>query len=141
MTEPRMGSCDPLHAYVDGELDADETTAFEAHLVTCDACNDELPRLLALMTALDAAAAHQAAMPSGTQRLAVLPGGRETHAPGPRPAREPSHRRRRAPWIGACLVAAAAAVAVVVLRPHPAPVVASIDRELGARRTIDVRLS
>jgi hypothetical protein len=143
MTAPMMESCDALHAYVDGELEADEATAFEAHLVSCDACNDELPRLLALLTALDAAAAHRAAMPQGTQRLAVLPGGLADAAParvGPRAAERRSWRR--APWLGACVVAlAAAAVVVVVLRPRPVPAVASIDRELGPRRTIDVRLS
>ncbi len=85
MTEP----CAPLHAYVDGELDADETAAFEAHLVGCDACQDELPRLLALMAALDHAATHAApATLPAPPRLGVLPGGaaRSPELPGPRSA-------------------------------------------------------
>jgi len=149
MTEP----CDHLHAYVDGELDDDETTAFEAHLVGCEVCNDELPRLLALMTALDAAAEHAAAharpaaLPTGTERLTVLPGGLADRAApdarAPEPA-TPTRRvaRRRPLWISAGLIALAAGVLLAVFqRPPAAPAVASLAADLAPRRTIDARLS
>jgi hypothetical protein len=63
MTDPHAA----LHAYVDGELEGAELDAFEAHLARCEACADELPRLLAMLTALDAVRA--------APRLAVLDGG------------------------------------------------------------------
>ncbi|HEX7842952.1 MAG TPA: zf-HC2 domain-containing protein, partial [Kofleriaceae bacterium] len=72
--------CDDLHAYVDGELAEDEAAEFEAHLASCATCAAELPRLLALLAALDNAAAH--ALPRAAQ-LTVLPGGRATEAPAP----------------------------------------------------------
>src|SRR5215470_7494914 len=89
--------CDQLHAYIDGELDKDETTQFEAHLATCEACLAELPRLLALLEALDGAArVARAAAPAEARAhgLTVIPGGRapepdrsETPAAAARPAR------------------------------------------------------
>ncbi|HZJ67129.1 MAG TPA: zf-HC2 domain-containing protein, partial [Kofleriaceae bacterium] len=58
--------CETLHAYVDGELDESAHSAFETHLASCDDCAAELPRLLALMAALDRAAEAGA---QGTKRL------------------------------------------------------------------------
>jgi cellulose synthase operon protein C len=151
MTDSMMESCDQLHAYVDGELAADEIEAFEAHLVTCEACNAELPRLLALMAALDAAAAHRAALPLGTQRLAVLPGGLPPAERGSRsgaPELDDAPSRRAAPrrrWVAASLLglAAAAALLVMLVRPPPtlAPIVASLARDLGPQRALEARLS
>ena len=47
--------CDRLHAYVDDELDDAAATAYETHLATCAACGAELPRMLDLLAALEAA--------------------------------------------------------------------------------------
>ncbi len=41
-----------LHAYADGELDADEARAVEAHLETCADCRAELAQIRALKSAL-----------------------------------------------------------------------------------------
>src|SRR6185436_9224748 len=48
--------CESIDAYVDGELDDEQHAEFERHLSGCQSCMAELPRLLALTIALDAAA-------------------------------------------------------------------------------------
>lgn len=136
-------ACETLHAYVDGELEAAELGAFEAHLASCDDCTAELPRLLALMSALDGAAVASSA-PSGAKRLVVLDGGSDAtseRAGGRLPAR----RSRHPLWIasGAAL-AVAAVVALLVFvpsKPPPAPQVASLRGELGPTRLLEARLS
>ena len=75
MTDPMTDPCEVLHAYVDGELGDDEAAAFESHLVSCDACIAELPRLLALLAALDDAVALDAQARPGTARLTLIAGG------------------------------------------------------------------
>jgi len=77
--------CETLHAYVDGELDADDHAEFEAHLVTCEACNAELPRLLALSAALDGAAGAAPSAPSKPPHLTLVTG-----SDGDGPHREPA---------------------------------------------------
>jgi len=142
MTDP----CIQLHAYVDGELADAELAAFEVHLATCDACGDELPRLLAMMTALDGLrdAARDGAVDvaaRGTARLTVLDGGaREAAA---HEASAPAKRRpRRALWAAAALPLAAAAAVAIWLRPPAAPPqVATLAGELAPRRALEARLS
>lgn len=133
--------CDQLDDYVDSELAPGERAAFELHLATCEACAADLPRLLALVSALEAAA-HAT---SGAPRLAAVPNATAAapHAP---PAAAPARPQRRARWVAASALAAAAAAAVVVLvarppaRPTP-PVVASLADQLGPTRHLEARLS
>jgi hypothetical protein len=156
--------CDQLHAYVDGELDDDAATEFEAHLATCEACLAELPHLLALLEALDGAGrvaraaapaeSRAAGVPSAAPAaFTVIPGGRapepatgaaEVRAPQARTAARPG-RGRRSAWIagfGAAMAAAAALVVFLVIRP-PRPTgtdVASLEPVLGTTRPIAPRL-
>jgi hypothetical protein len=131
-------ACETLHAYVDGELDAAELGAFEAHLASCDDCTAELPRLLALMSALDAAAASSA--PAGAKRLVVIDGGSDAAG---RKARTLPRRPRRPLWIagGAAVAVAAAAVVIVGLPPTKPPPVVSLRSELQPTRLLEARLS
>ena len=64
--------CDDLHAYLDGELGDTESAAFESHLLGCDTCNAELPRLLTLLAALEDAAALAATNPARTPHLSLV---------------------------------------------------------------------
>ncbi|HSR99563.1 MAG TPA: CHAT domain-containing protein [Kofleriaceae bacterium] len=133
--------CETLHAYVDGELEAAELSAFETHLAGCDDCTAELPRLLALMSALEGAAAVSTA-PAGGKRLVVINGGEGAIA-----AKVAAPRRSRRPvWIaaGGALAAAAVAVAVAVIppgKPVPAPETVALRSELGPARLLQSRLS
>ncbi|HET9621565.1 MAG TPA: zf-HC2 domain-containing protein, partial [Kofleriaceae bacterium] len=107
-------TCAHLHAYVDGELSDAEHAAYEAHLATCEACNAELPRLLALIDAVE-------------QRPVV-----------------PIRSRRRRSWpiaMGVALVALAAGV-VLWLRPAPSPTPAvSFAADLRPTRSLAARLA
>jgi len=137
-------ACERLHAYVDGELDPEEHLAFETHLATCDACNAELPHLLALLAALDHAAEAASSAPAGGAHLTLITGGLGPDRPPELPVIPRPTRRR--PWriaalAGAAAVAVAAGV-VLYLRNSPAPpAVASLQGELAATRSLDARLS
>ena len=132
MTEP----CDNLHAYVDGELGEQETAELEDHLVTCARCRAELPRLLALLVALDDAAELARTRPAAA-RLTVLPGGQPPEAEAAAAARPARPQRRR--WLFAVgPLAAAAAVLLVVLLPRSTP---RPDFGLGSSRPLEARLS
>ncbi|HET7500084.1 MAG TPA: CHAT domain-containing protein [Kofleriaceae bacterium] len=140
MTDP----CERLHDYVDGELDPAEERDFEAHLASCDACAAELPRLLALLAALDTVAESASRGPAGGHRLTVIPGGL-TGAPRELAMVRPPGRRR--PWwiVGLGGVAAAAAALLLILRPPTlptdAPVAVSLQGDLGPSRSLEARLS
>jgi anti-sigma factor RsiW len=151
--------CDSLHAYVDDELSGAETAAFEEHLATCARCGDELPRLLALLDALDRTGGRAGERTGGragepapevqdarSVAFAVLPGGKSAE-PAPPPRAEPgavaaasaraaSPLRRRWWLAGAPLAAAAAVLVAVAAWPHPA----APDFALGATRALDARL-
>ena len=146
--------CDSLHAYVDGELDEPEAAEFEAHLATCATCVAELPRLLALLEALDGATRVAPAQPRPQPaQLSVIPGGRAaepaaaaataTAVPGSRSTASRPARRRTGWWAGGIAAAAAAAVALVLALPRPprAPEVAEIAAAVGTTRPFEVRLS
>lgn len=148
--------CDSLHAYVDDELSGAEAAAFEEHLAGCARCGDELPRLLALLDALDRAAGSAAGRAVGraapevrdarSAAFAVIPGGKSDE-PVPPPRAEPgavetasartaSPRRRRWWLAGSPLAAAAAVLVAIAAWPHPA----APDFALGATRALDARL-
>ncbi len=113
-----------LHGLLDGELDAINAAAFEAHLKTCEACNAEYLRLQALRSAITAAeVAHTAPARLRAQidkRLAA-----EIAPIRDRPL------RRIAPWavsgVGGLL---AAGLAVIVVLPQVAE--SGVDRQLVA---------
>jgi hypothetical protein len=136
MTDP----CEQLHLYVDGELSPDEQVELELHLATCDACSQELPRLLALLSVLDTALDARAQKPAAP-RLTLVPGAGEPEVIQARP----TPRRRRPLWFAsAALVAAAAAVLLtwrLARTPSDAPVVASLAPELRPTRSLEARLS
>jgi len=142
-------SCERLHAYIDDELAADDRIAFETHLATCDACGHELPRLLAVMAALDDAAAAAADAKSGAPRLALVPGAGDAAAEPTGGSRGPASarpKRRLQRWIATGLAGALAAAAAALLVIHPAappapPVIASLADQLGPTRSIEPRLS
>ena len=153
MTDP----CVHLDDYVDGELAPSDRAAFERHLATCPACAADLPRLLALMSALDAAAQPTTDARPGprltvvrgaTAATATRPAGGACPPEAPRPgaAAVPARPQRRARWIAASALAAAAAAAIAVLvvrppAPSAPPVVASLDDQLGPTRHLEARLS
>jgi serine/threonine-protein kinase len=58
-------SCDRLHAFVDGELDASDAEAFRAHLAGCGDCQSELPRIAALVALVEAASDKRRVSSSG----------------------------------------------------------------------------
>lgn len=144
--------CEGLHAYVDGELNANDHAEFELHLSICDACDAELPRLLALLAAFDGAAeAAPGALPRAPH-LTLVAGGADQndhdehneHNEPPRDVAAPRPgKRHRSWWIATGLTGALAAAAalLLVLRPASAPVVASLQSELGPARHLEARLS
>jgi tetratricopeptide (TPR) repeat protein len=137
--------CDQLHAYVDGELGDAEATEFEAHLATCEDCLAELPRLLALLEALDGAARSARAAPADARPagLTVIPGGRAAEPAPSGPPDRAAHpaRRRTSVWASGLAVAAAAAVALLVVSRRPVPDAIAIAEALGPTRPFEVRLS
>jgi len=151
-SDPANGAssrCQNLHAYVDGELNAKEHAEFELHLAICDACDAELPRLLALLAAFDGAAeAAPGALPR-SPHLTLVAGGSDQddhheHHEAPRDVAVPRPgKRHRSWWIATGVTGALAAAAawLLVLRPAPAPVVASLQGELGPARHLEARLS
>ncbi|TMQ17650.1 MAG: CHAT domain-containing protein [Deltaproteobacteria bacterium] len=48
-------TCDQLHAFIDGQLDATEKEAFRAHLADCADCQRDLPRIMSLVALVETA--------------------------------------------------------------------------------------
>jgi cellulose synthase operon protein C len=139
-------ACEDLHAYIDGELDADGHARFERHLASCEACAAALPRLLALVSVVEAAAAAGA---TSSARLTLVgdPPADElrTGTGGTRGSDlQRANRRRRPLWIaGGVGVVLAAAGVLLLLRPPPQPAapLVSLRDELGATRRLEGRFS
>jgi anti-sigma factor RsiW len=96
-----MSACDDklllLQAHVDGELDAANALALEAHLRTCAACAEELERIEALREVLKGAQLGQAAPRALRDRIEAMIStepARTAPVP-PRPERAISPRRPR----------------------------------------------
>jgi len=63
---PACGSADSAAPYLDGELTAAESSAFESHLKSCGACSSALSEQRRLLGLIDAAL-------TGSQKAVVLP--------------------------------------------------------------------
>jgi anti-sigma factor RsiW len=135
-----------LQALIDGELDAANSIALEAHLRSCEGCTEELHRLEALRSRLsDPALRHQA--PQGLRDRVAASLGQEAHES--RAAPSPATRRpSRGPWFaGGALTAMAASLALVLALPQFTTVpmqeqlVSSHVRSLLANHLTDVQTS
>jgi anti-sigma factor RsiW len=127
-----------LNALLDGELDAANAAATEAHLQTCPACAAEFDRLGALHARLASASLRHAAPAGLANRI-------EATLPAPRPA---SRWPARLGWAGSgAALATAASLALTLAIPRPiAPglesqLVASHVRSLLANHLTDVATS
>lgn len=114
MTGTAIIACDSLEAYVDGELSAAESAAFDRHAAACTSCQQQLERHLRLRTQLRANLARPAA--SGALRgriLASLPTDRSASNVVALP------RRRWVATAAAACVAAflASSTTLYVMRP------------------------
>jgi mycothiol system anti-sigma-R factor len=127
-----------LQALLDGELDAANTAAMEAHLNTCVGCAAELKRLEALRRLIAAPGVRHQAPQSLRDRIEAQI-AQPAYAAIPPPV-------RRDPWIGRSLVAAAVAATLAVAITLPmrgenaleAEVVSSHVRSLQASHLMDV---
>jgi anti-sigma factor RsiW len=119
-----------LHGLLDGELDAVNAQAFEAHLKTCPGCAAAFNELQGLKARVSAPGIAHRAPDSLRARIEAMA------APAPEPRRR---LRRAAPWaMSGVFAAIAASLAVVVAQPSlvglmiPSTVVAGLEDELVA---------
>ena len=131
-----------LHSLLDGELDAANALAMEAHLKACPGCAAEFERLGALSRLVRAPGVAHAAPATLAERIEAL-----APASG-RPARRESRLARLAPWgLSGTFAAIAAGMALVMINPgaHEAAiedqVIADHVRSLQASHLTDVATS
>src|SRR6185312_1424424 len=97
---------------LDGELDAANALAIEAHLASCPGCAAELQRLTALRRLVKAPGVAHAAPAALRGRIQDMLGA---HA---EPARTASKLTRMAPWgLSGAFAAVAAGLALVMINP------------------------
>ncbi|MFT3695560.1 MAG: CHAT domain-containing protein [Kofleriaceae bacterium] len=107
-----------IHALADGELDGDARERAEEHLADCEICQAELADLM---------------------QMAALP---KPAAAAPAKVISLEWYRRRSIQVVGVVLAAAAAVTAIYLRPKPStPVVAPTKLALADKRPIEARLS
>lgn len=116
-----------LHGLLDGELDAVNAAAFEAHLKTCEACNAEFLRLLALRGELhQPEVSHRA-----PDRLRANIEAMLTAEVAPAAAPSPAPRRvHRAPWAAGGAVGGLLAAGLVVMVGAPQMAQTDLDQQL-----------
>ncbi|THD58325.1 anti-sigma factor [Phenylobacterium sp.] len=116
-----------LHGLLDGELDAVNAAAFEAHLKTCEACNAEYLRLLALRGELATPEVSHRAPERLRSNIEAMLAAEAEPAPAPAPK-----ALRRAGWTagGALGGLLAAGLAVMIVIPQMSA--AAMDRQLVA---------
>jgi anti-sigma factor RsiW len=115
-----------LHGLVDGELDAINAAAFEAHLKICEACNAEYLRLLALRRELAAPGVSDAAPERLRANIEAMMAAEAAPEPAPRRAAR-SAAYAAAGSLGTLL---AATLAVMVVAPQVTE--AGVERQLVA---------
>ena len=126
-----------LQGLLDGELDAANALACEAHLRGCDACNAEFQRLQMLKEAVAAPGVAYRAPEGLRRRIEALAAGGASRPP----------RRSASAWAAGAITAIAAALAMVVILPQVADsgverqLVASHVRSLLANHLTDVATS
>jgi anti-sigma factor RsiW len=133
-----------LQAFVDGELDAANAVAVEAHLKACAGCAEELGRLEKLQAALaDPALRHRAPAALRGRVDAAL-----AEAAGPARASARPHRTVGGPWLaGGAFTAVAASILLLFAMPQFTTIamqdqlVASHVRSLLANHLTDVATS
>jgi anti-sigma factor RsiW len=135
-----------LHGLLDGELDALNTLAIEAHLKECAGCAAQFEQLLALRARLRNPTVRYEAPPALRARVMAQVGGAGPSAGTVRP-RRPRVRKIFVPWaLGGAVTALAACLAFVVLVHLPGQrvadeLVASHVRSLLAAHLMDVETS
>ena len=94
--------CESLEAYIDSELSAAESAAFDAHMAGCPACRKQAADYLRLRTQLRASLSGLQAGDNLKRRvLAALPGAAPAAAPRARP---------RQSWVQMAMAASVAAI-------------------------------
>lgn len=126
---PHSNPEEPLReavAYLHGELNAEERTAFEAHLPSCERCREAVAVGRELFPAVDRLLAESMPVRKPADYLALFAAAEakvaaEARAEAPAPRERPAPRRRAMAWAWGALGAAAAAgaAAFLVLRPPP----------------------
>jgi anti-sigma factor RsiW len=133
-----------LHGLLDGELDAVNSVAIEAHLKSCESCAEELRRLEALRSRLVAPALRYEAPSALRERIDAMISAEAPARPNPSRSR-PAHA---GPWLaGGAFTAVAASVALLLASPQLTNVgiqdqlVSSHVRSLLANHLTDVATS
>ncbi|CAN5330839.1 anti-sigma factor [soil metagenome] len=144
-----MNACEDrmlqLHALLDGELDAVNSVAIEAHLKNCVGCAEEFARLEAIRAQVrDPALQYQA--PASLR--ARIEGDIAAERPGRGGGEVPQRRMSRGPWLaGGAFSAMAASLALLVAVPQfttgseQDQLVANHMRSLLAKHLTDVATS
>jgi anti-sigma factor RsiW len=108
-----------LGGLIDGELDAANTALVEAHVARCDGCREELERLQAVRSLLNAEGVRHAAPESLSRRIAELSELKP----------EAANENRVPSWLAAAVAGALAASLAMVSFVTPATT-AAVDQEL-----------
>ncbi len=116
-----------VHALADGELDAGNAVAIEAHIADCAGCRAEHEHILALRGALAEVEARYVAPPALAQRIeAMLGQDAAAQAPVAPPRRANALARHvlDARWWTGAVAGLAAGLAIMVWAPREAPATA-----------------